>query len=115
MLSQRHYWHASLRYSKRLLSKVPLSWSLGFHEEHSAPDDPPDPSLILIHLHQIDYDFCLAHHRDTASRVWSEAEVASGNGYQNRIVDPKAFEAWFRGPWLESPRELIPQHIRSVL
>ena len=116
LLAQRRYWHASLQYSKRLLSRVPLSWSEGFHVEYNAPDDPPDPALMLVHLHRIDYDSCLAHHRSTASRNWSEDDIARGDGAQNRIAASEEFERWFRdGQDLDAPRELIPEHIRAVL
>lgn len=116
LLAQRRYWHASLGYSKRLLSRIPLRWSVGFHEEYDAPDDPPDTALMLVHLHRIDYHRCLAHHRSTAARNWSEEDIARGDGAQNRIDGLDEFERWFReGPDLASPRELIPDHIRAFL
>jgi hypothetical protein len=93
-----------------------LRWSEGFHEEYNAPDDPADPSLLLVHLHRVDYDSCLQRHRETASRDWSTEDVVRGDGGQNRIAAPEEFERWFRsGPDLDSPRELIPAHIRAVL
>lgn len=116
ILAQRALWHASLRYSKRLLARVPLRWTEGFHEELSAPDDPPDPNLILVHLHRVDYEWCLRRHRASAARRWSEADIARGDGAQNRIADPAVFEEWFRaGPDLDAPPEFIPAHIREVL
>jgi hypothetical protein len=116
LLTQRRYWHASLLYSKRLLSRIPLRWSDGFHHEYNAPDDPPDPELLLVHLHRIDHDTCLERHRLSAARDWSEADVLQGAGAHNRITEPEEFEEWFRrGPDLEAPRELIPEHIRSLL
>jgi hypothetical protein len=116
ILTQRRYWHASLDYSKRLLSRVPLRWSEGFHEEYDAPDDPPDSSLFLVHLHRVDYDWCLDRHRATAARNWNEPDAIRGEGAQNRIAAPEQFEHWFReGPDLDSPRELIPEHLRAVL
>jgi glycosyl transferase family 2 len=116
ILAQRRYWHASLDYSKRLLSRVPLRWSEGFHEEYDAPDDPPDSSLLLVHLHRVDYDWCLDRHRATAARNWNEPDAIRGDGAQNRIAAPEQFEHWFRqGADLDSPRELIPEHLRAVL
>jgi hypothetical protein len=116
LLTQRRYWHASLIYSKRLLSKIPLRWSDGFHHEYSAPDDAPDPELLLVHLHRVDYDFSLARHRAAVERDWNEADLANGFGAQNRIVDLSKFEDWFyRGSDLDAPRELIPEHLRSLL
>ncbi|MGC2373238.1 MAG: glycosyltransferase family 2 protein [Solirubrobacteraceae bacterium] len=116
LLSQRRYWHASLTYSKRLLSRIPLRWSDGFHNEYNAPDDPPDPELLLIHLHRVDHDMSLARHQAAVARDWNEADIVNGYGVQNRIVDPREFEDWFyRGADLDAPPELIPEHIRSAL
>lgn len=116
LLAQRRCWHASLLYSKRLLSRIPLRWSEGFHLEYSAPDDPPDPELLLVHLHRVDYDTCLARHRAAAARDWKEDDVLHGLGAQNRIVEPGEFEEWFRrGRELDAPCELIPENIRSLL
>ena len=116
LLAQRRCWHASMAYSKRLLSRIPLQWSQGFHGEYGAPDAPPDPDLMLIHLHRIDYDWCLERHRRSAARDWSAEDRDAGAGLQNRIVDPAEFEEWFRrGPDLDAPPELIPAHIRGVL
>jgi hypothetical protein len=116
LLAQRRSWHASLDYSKRLISRVPLRWSDGFHHEHTAPDDPPDPDLMLVHLHRVDYDWCLDRHRASAARDWNAADVVHRRGSQNRIFEPAEFEEWFRrGPDLDAPCELIPDHIRQVL
>jgi hypothetical protein len=116
LLTQRRYWHASLIYSKRLLSRIPLRWSDGFHHEYNAPDDPPDPELLLVHLHRVDYEMSLARHRAAAARDWNEADVVNGFGAQNRIVGASEFDEWFyRGADLDAPPELIPEHIRSLL
>jgi len=116
LLAQRRCWHASLGYSKRLLSRIPLQWSQGFHGEYGAPDGPPDPELMLIHLHRIDYDWCLERHRRSAARDWSAEDLEAGAGVHNRIAEPAEFDEWFhRGPDLDAPPELIPAHIRGVL
>jgi hypothetical protein len=116
ILAQRSYWHASHGYSKRLLSRVPLAWSEGFHAEYGAPDDPPDPALVLVHLHRVDYERCLARHRSTAGRNWSAEDVARGDGWQNRVAGDEEFDRWFHhGPDLDAPREMIPAHLRTAL
>jgi len=98
------------------VSKVPLRWSEGFHDEFIGPDDPPDRDLLLVHLHRVDYDWCLARHRSTASRNWSAEDIERRDGWQNRVAEATEFEHWFRaGPDLETPREVIPDHIRAVL
>ncbi len=71
---------------------------------------------MLIHLHRVDYDWCLERHRRSAARDWNAADRDGGAGAQNRIAEEQAFEEWFRrGPDLDSPPELIPAHIRGVL
>jgi hypothetical protein len=115
LLAQRRYWHCSQYYSKRLLSRIPLRWSDGFHLEFDAPDEPPDPGLLLIHLHRADYETCLARHRAAATRDWNKADLAGGRAH-NRIVEPSEFEEWFYGgPDLGGSREPIPERIRAVL
>jgi len=115
LLAQRGYWHRSHYYSKRLLSRVPLRWSDGFHSEFEVPDEPPDPGLLLVHLHRADYDTCLARHRAAAARNWNEADLAGGRGH-NRIAEPSEFDEWFyHGPDLENTREPIPERIRGAL
>lgn len=116
LLRQRRYWHASLEYSKRLAARIPLRWSDGFHAEFNAPDDAPDPALLLVHLHRADYDACLARHAMSAARDWNQADLETAAGAQNHIADRQAFDEWFRrGPDLDAPRELIPDHIRKLL
>jgi hypothetical protein len=115
LLAQRRYWHASQHYCKRLLSRVPLRWSEGFHLEYNLGEDPPDPALMLVHLHLIDYHWCLQRHRSVAARNWNPADVASGAA-GHWWLDDDEFERWFRsGPPVQSPRELIPEHVRRVL
>lgn len=116
ILAQRSTWHASRQYSKRLLSRVPLAWSEGFHDEYNAPDDPPDPALMLVHLHRVDYERCLARHRDTAGRNWSTNDIAREDGWQNRVAGDQDFDRWFHhGPDLDAPGERIPEHLRTAL
>jgi hypothetical protein len=116
ILAQRQYWHASRMYCKPLLSAVPMSWSLGFHEAPGFPDLRPDPNLVLVHLHRIDYDSCVAHHRATAARNWSEHDAQAGYGLQNRLVEgDDAFKTWFFRGLDNSARERIPEHLKTLL
>ena len=115
LLAQRGHWHPSRLYSKRLLSRVPLRWSRGFHEEYDEPGGPPDPRLVLVHLHRIDFDSCLARHRASAARSWNPDDVAAGRGAHNRVFEPEAFERWFRsGGDLDGPPEPIPERFRKL-
>ncbi len=118
VLKQRRYWHHSPGwYSKRLLGRTPLSWSVGLHQEYNAPEALPDPDLRLIHLHRVDYDYCLARHRAVSSRQWPEADLKLNFNSQARIVEPTEFREWFlHGEDLEgAEREIIPDRFRESL
>jgi hypothetical protein len=118
VLRQRRYWHPSPRwYSKRLLSRIPLSWHIGFHDELNAPYVRPDPDLYLIHLHRVDYEYCLARHRAVTARRWNEEDLRRDHSRHYRIVEAEEFRDWFfNGYDLEgTERELIPDRLREVL
>ena len=97
VLEQRRYRRRSDRYSKPLLAGRPLEWEIGFHRFRSPESalPSPDPDLLLLHLHRVDFQTCRAKTLENAARQWSAADVAAGAGYQNRIVDDQEFEQWF--------------------
>lgn len=117
ILKQRRFWQRDRAYDKRLLSNVPLTWTMGFHGELSLGDAPPDAGLFLVHLHRVDYATCLARHRAAASRPWNSRDVEEGRGFQHLIVEDEAFHQWFyHGPDLaRSALEEIPPRLRGVL
>ena len=115
ILPQRKYWHASRTYCKPLLSTVPVSWGLGFHDAACLENLGPDPDLLLVHLHRVDYDFCLSRHRRTAMRNWNERDLQANYGWHNRLVQSEAFDNWFFKGEDDGARELIPEHLKSVL
>jgi hypothetical protein len=116
VLAQRHYWHASGVYSKPLLSAVPMSWSLGFHEAIAFPDLRPDPGLFLVHLHRIDYGACAARHRATAARNWNERDIRDRLGMHNRLVEEdEAFKSWFFRGEDNTHRVRIPERLKMLL
>lgn len=117
VLRQRRYWYPSVKYSKRLLSRIPLSWNVGFHEEFSAPTAAPDPDLYLLHLHRVDYDYCLARHQKAASGNWNEEDLQFNLTWHQRVVDPDEFRKWFyEGEDLDGAApEVIPDRVRDVL
>jgi Glycosyl transferase family 2 len=118
VLRQRRFWHPSPQwYSKRLLSRIPLSWNIGFHQEFNAPDIGPDPDLFLVHLHRVDYEYCLDRHRGVTAREWYEGDRRLNLGWHYRIVDPEQFRDWFfRGEDLEGTEpEPIPDRLKEAL
>jgi hypothetical protein len=98
LLVQRRYWSPTRRYSKPALSTVPLEWCLGFHDAEGTAALPPDPRLLLLHLHRVDYDSCRDRHLSRLARKWSEKDLAQGYGLQNRLVAAQEFDQWFYHP-----------------
>jgi hypothetical protein len=100
---------------------VPLNWTSGFHSAAGLKmrERDIDPELLLLHLHKIDFDFCIERHRESATREWSQAEKDSGAGYQNLIVDPDAVRNWFRMSIDDQTKdarfERIPESVKSIL
>jgi hypothetical protein len=116
ILAQRSHWHPAELYSKRLISSIPLAWSTGQHREANVPDGDPDPGLYLVHLHRVDYRYCLERHRAAADRDWNDADLRDGLGPQNRLIDSDAFREWFfHGDDLDGDREPIPDEVRGAL
>ena len=118
LLGQRGFWHRSPKYSKRVLSRVPLAWTIGFHQEANLPEVLPDPSLYLIHLHRVDYDLLPGPaprgHRAQLERIRHPRGLRRARaGWSTRME----FAHWFHaGADLEgSEREPIPRSCAQVL
>lgn len=94
VLDQRGYWFANPVYDKPLLATEPLHWRPGFHRLTDSPVRL-DPSLLLIHLHRVDYDICQARHARWAARTWEQRDLDEGWGVHNRVVEDRTFERWF--------------------
>jgi hypothetical protein len=94
VLEQRAHWFRNPAYSKPLLATVPMPWTGGFHGRTDGLSRD-DPRLFLVHLHRLDFDQCLARHRQRVARPWVPEQLAGGWGRQNRITDPEAFRTWF--------------------
>jgi len=121
LLQQRAWWYHSVRYSKTLLSMTPLEWDIGFHDisNPEARIEKMEDDLVLIHLHKIDFDFCLAKHKESANRNWSASDKEDGSGQQNRLYDTEKLRTWFRSS-IDNPSEdaqlvHIPDHIKSII
>ena len=96
ILEQRFHWFPSTTYSKPLLARVPLHWRPGGHSCEEGRREP-DPALFLIHLHRVDYGLCLERHERYSRWRWSDGDLDSGMGYQDRIAWPEMFSRWFYG------------------
>ena len=87
IFDQRRNWCPSPGFCKPLLARVPMHWSFGFHtgiyEGGPAVQnmEPPDPDLLLIHLHHVDYAYYIARHKWKAAQQWKDDGIC---GYHNR-------------------------------
>jgi hypothetical protein len=121
LLGQRSKWYESTLYSKTLLSLVPLDWTKGFHDLEKKRDRVRNTrdDLLLIHLHKIDFEFCIARHEEALRRKWSQDDLESGAGRQNRLVDREELAQWFAASIddLTQPAALvdIPAEHRSII
>jgi hypothetical protein len=117
VLEQRGYWFPNDIYDKPVLATAPLTWEPGFHRITEL-SMRPDPDLLLIHLHRMDYEICLARHRYRKQRAWNERDVAQGWASHNRIADADEFARWFyedsNVAWTEIAIEPIPAAWRDV-
>jgi len=122
LLAQRSKWAPSRMYSKTLLSRVPLTWEKGFHTLERKRDrrKAPEPDLLLVHLHKIDFEFCVARHEEVRKRNWDKEALERGEGRQFRIESRDELAAWF----VQSidtrktmPAELvdIPEALKSIV
>lgn len=77
LLSQRSYWGSIPQYNKPVLTTVPTRRKPGFHNFYYPAKVEVDNSLYLLHLREIDHDFCM-------EREAQKAEVAR-QGPQSQI------------------------------
>ena len=67
----------------------------------------------------MDFDVCLKRHRARVADPWQPHQVDHGWAYQNRKVDPDAFERWFyedtRVRGVPLTPEPIPTECRGVV
>ena len=119
ILDQRGFWFQNDAYNKPVLATEPLSWAPGFHTRADGEWNL-EPDLRLVHLHRMDYEICLARHRERSSRNWNPDDLAAGLGAHNRISEEEEFERWFyedssvRSEGLEIVLEPIPETWRGL-
>ncbi len=82
ILAQRRYALFVSAQCKPLVTRVPLTWSPGFH----CADRPPqiDPNLYVFHNKMIDYTLSMQRHRISRTASYSERTVHAGMGAHSR-------------------------------
>lgn len=94
ILPQRNWWYHNLRYSKPLLSMIPLYWQRGWFGAANVPAlAPVFRDLLLIHLHKADLQICIEKHQLAASQSW-RGEDQFGPLGQNLVEDPEKASRW---------------------
>lgn len=95
LIAQRKHCYPCRAYSKPLLAAMPLYWGSGWFIATNVPTSRrPDPNLLLLHLHRIDYDECLRAHREKAARMWKPDERVDGYFRHNMVEDPDMLSRW---------------------
>jgi hypothetical protein len=95
LVAQRQRCYQCRQYSKPLISTAPLYWGAGWFAATNVPAaQEPDPNLLLLHLHKIDYDECLRSHREKAARTWKPEERNEGVFRHNMVDDAEMLSRW---------------------
>jgi hypothetical protein len=94
ILPQRNWWYHNQRYSKPLLSMIPLYWQRGWFGAANVPAlEPIFRDLLLIHLHKVDLQLCIERHQLNASQNWLGEEKV-GPLAHNLLEDPEQLSRW---------------------
>ena len=96
VLEQRKFWYNNPKvYNKPLLSQVPIEWACGWHNAKNA-NPSVDKNLFLIHLHRMDYSYCLSRHKKTAAEPVYRPDLDDKKwGWHFRIHEDEEFAKWF--------------------
>jgi len=113
VLAQRHYWYRSIWYDKTLISNIPLQWRIGNHKIFGKKA-PQDKYLLLIHLHKLDFDMCWNKSVERSKLPWTDFDLKSKRGWQNRITDIEEFKEYFYN-WPKNIKITeIPEELRQT-
>jgi hypothetical protein len=112
IFSQRKYWYRSPNhYDKTLITKKPLSWTIGLHNCHNHTEVEND--LYLIHLHRFDYKTCIERHLKWASMNWSQETVKRNFNWHYREKELEKLNQWYYKT--DGSPTQIPEDILSEL
>jgi hypothetical protein len=108
VLAQRHFWRRDPMYDKTLVSKIPLNWGFGFHRTTRQP--LRDGTLLLIHLHKIDYVMAIAKNKKYQNLLWyiPNGKYDSKWSIQHKLTE-RAFDKYFYDgdrPWEDAKTEV---------
>jgi len=119
-LLQRNWWYPAKRYSKPVISAgVPIYWRPGFAGADNVPDgQAADENLRLLHLHRIDFDICLARHREAVARRWVPGDRRDGPWRYALLEDVSMLEKWILAdaddPSRYAALQMIPDDVKGA-
>jgi hypothetical protein len=111
IFKNRDYWFRHLLYDKTLISKIPLSWSRGFHHINKKIINK-SYGLYMVHLHRVDFEIMLKRHEERANK-WKLKDDGPYVGFQHRIGDREGVMNFFKD--IPSFPELIPIKHKIIL
>jgi len=111
LLEQRKYGSYFPKFNKPLLSRIPLTWSMGFHYLRNYENDEKvgtDPMLMLVHLRRIDYNTCK---KKFMERIKWRTIKRMGHRPAKQWRPGTNFDHWFTG----DSTTKIPGNIKHVI
>jgi hypothetical protein len=87
ILEQRRFCLFAVSMCKPLITRIPLTWSTGFH----ACNQPIniDPHLFMFHLKRMDYGIAFERHTLTKEMRWADSSLTANHGAHARYDYPR--------------------------
>lgn len=114
VMEQRKYWFYNPMYSKTLITRIPLDYSVGQH--HHLDESVESDFLLLIHLHRLDFNLCYDRNLRQWERSLKDPECRWEQnlvGWQDKEIDINKFiDFYYRYP-KDMKLEPIPNQLRK--
>jgi hypothetical protein len=95
VLEQRSFWYKNSVYNKPLLGQSSIEWTGGWHNAKNTSVFP-NPEIILIHLHRMDFSMCLARHKKTSEEPIFKPDLEDKKwGWHHFVHENEDFAKWF--------------------
>jgi hypothetical protein len=102
LLQQRNYWYQQDTFSKPLLTKVPIRYTVGHHgalNRVHGPVEVIDQNLVMIHLHSFDNNHCFERERakfegSVKNHKADEETLGMNSRAHGTSLDPYTLTQW---------------------
>ncbi len=111
ILEQRSRWIRDGIYDKTLVTRVPRTYSPGFH--HATPNAAQDPKLVMVHLHRFDLDQAYLRNEERSKWKWHDDVTVRKMSYDNNTYSREEFETHYFGRFASAGVEIIPDDVRK--